>query len=112
MKIAIIGSRELSPTISLAGIPSPSLIISGGAIGVDQCAKKYANGNNIPLLEILPDYNKFGKIAPIIRNRQIVNQCDQLLIYWNGKSTGTKSVIDYAKKKNKKVHIVIMNKDV
>jgi len=104
MKVAIIGSRSLQPVISIKNIPE--LIISGGAKGVDSIAKQYALDNNIPYLEFLPDYSKYPvKSAPIIRNKQIVDNCDILIAYWDGKSTGTKMTIDYARKKNKIVYI-------
>jgi hypothetical protein len=43
-------------------------IVSGGAIGIDRCAKEYAIRNNITLREFLPEYNKFGRSAPLKRN--------------------------------------------
>lgn len=103
MRAAIIGSRTINPEIKLEF--TPSQIISGGAIGVDMKAKQYAIHNNIPLIEILPDYEKYGKIAPIIRNKEIVNNCDIVIAYWDGISKGTKMVIDYANKKGIKVII-------
>jgi len=104
MRIAIIGSRSLCPVIVLKN--TPDLIISGGAIGVDTIAKQYAIEHNIPFLEFLPEYGKYpAKSAPIIRNKKIVDNCDVLIAYWDGKSKGTKMTIDYATKKGKKVYI-------
>jgi len=104
MKYAIIGSRGCSVDIELKN--KPDLIISGGAVGIDQCAKKYAIKNNIPLIEILPDYTKHNpKSAPLIRNKKIVEMCDILIAYWDGRSHGTRFVIDYAHKLGKKVYI-------
>jgi predicted Rossmann fold nucleotide-binding protein DprA/Smf involved in DNA uptake len=103
MKVAIIGSRNKEININLDFIPS--LIISGGAKGIDQCAKQYAIENNIELKEFLPNYAKFSKVAPLVRNKLIVDFADIIIAYWDGVSKGTKFVIDYAKKQNKKVII-------
>lgn len=103
MRIAIIGSRGLTPIIHLKN--TPTLIVSGGAKGVDTCAKIYAIANNIPLKEILPNYRLFGKSAPLIRNKEIVENCDILIAYWDGVSKGTKFTIDYAIKLGKKTYI-------
>jgi len=104
MKTAIIGSRTLNPVIELKN--RPELIISGGANGVDKCAEDYAKCNNIPILIIKPDYQRYNaKNAPIIRNKEIVNRCDVLIAYWDGKSKGTEFTIEYAKKQGKKVYI-------
>jgi predicted Rossmann fold nucleotide-binding protein DprA/Smf involved in DNA uptake len=104
MKVAIVGSRNVSKEISLDFLPS--MIISGGAIGIDTKAKEFALENNIELLEILPDYKRYGKSAPLVRNREIVSLCDSLIAYWDGLSRGTKFTIDAAKKLGKDVKII------
>ena len=103
MKVAIIGSRNLNPDITLDFTPDE--IISGGAIGVDTCARQYAIKNNIPFTEIKPNYEVYNKSAPIIRNKIIVEKCDTLIAYWDGKSSGTKFTIDYARKLGKQIII-------
>jgi hypothetical protein len=104
MKVAIIGSRSISVEINLDFLPS--VIVSGGAIGIDTQARIYALKNNIQLIEFLPDYKKFGRSAPLIRNRQIIDSCDVLIAYWDGVSKGTKFTIDAAKKLGKNVTII------
>lgn len=107
MKIAIIGSRTC-PEINIASYieAKPESIISGGAKGADTYARKYAIENGITLIEYLPDYKTYGRIAPIIRNRQIIDACDSVLAFWDGKSHGTKQAIDYAKSQGKAVRII------
>ena len=107
MKLAIVGSRNC-PRINIASfLPFvPDAIVSGGAIGADSYAKEYALKNDIALVEFLPDYRKFGKKAPILRNIQIVDNCDFLLAFWNGTSRGTKFTIDYAIKQGVPVKVV------
>lgn len=100
MRLAIIGSRDC-PTIDISRyVPEiPDTIVSGGARGADTLAREYAMKNNIPLLEFLPKYAVYGRKAPIMRNIQIVNNCDSLLAFWDGTSQGTKFTIDYARRK-------------
>lgn len=84
-----------------------SMIVSGGARGADSLAEKYANENKINTDICLPDYNKYGRKAPFIRNKQIVNGSDVIIAFWDGKSKGTKHSIDYAKSKGKKVIVFL-----
>lgn len=100
MRLAIIGSRTCPPIDIASYLPFvPKMIVSGGAKGADTYAREYAMKNNIPLIEFLPDYRKYGRKAPLMRNLQIVDNCDFLLAFWDGKSRGTKFTIDYAEKK-------------
>ena len=102
MKVAVVGSRDIVVENLEEFMPeNVSEIISGGAKGVDTCAEEYANKKGIKLTVIKPEYNKYGRAAPILRNKTIVDLCDVALIFWNGTSKGTKSVIDYCEKTKK-----------
>lgn len=108
MKIAIIGSRtikgfNLEPYIAPLNVTA---IISGGATGVDTIAAQYAHAHGIELVEFRPNYALYGKGAPHIRNRQIVDTAECVIAIWDNKSKGTQSVIEYAKKKNKRIIII------
>jgi hypothetical protein len=81
------------------------MIISGGAKGIDSLAELYAQKNNIPIKIIRPEYGKYGKGAPIVRNKEIVNMSDHIIAIWDGKSRGTQSVIKFSEKQNKKLTI-------
>ena len=114
MITAIIGSRNITINNIEKYIPKEtSMIISGGAKGIDTCAREYAQKNKIPLLEILPEYSLYGKAAPIRRNDEIVKKSDIVLAVWDGKSKGTKYVISLCKKQNKNIEVYIYdsNKD-
>ncbi len=109
MKIAIIGSRNLEIEDLGKYLSSDcSEIVSGGAKGIDTCAKNYAQMHNIALVEFLPEYDKFGRGAPIVRNKKIVDYADKVLVFWDGKSKGTKSVIDYCRKAGKECKIILI----
>ena len=101
MKVAIVGSRNLSIKYINHYFPQGMQIdeiISGGAKGIDACAKHYAHDNRIPYTEVLPEYKRYGRAAPIIRNRKIVDMADHVIIFWDGESRGTNSVLDYCYK--------------
>ena len=110
MKIAVIGSRNLLPFDLGKYIPeSVSEIISGGAKGVDSMAKNYAITHNIILTEYLPEYNRYGKGAPLKRNIKIIEEANRVIAFWDGKSKGTKFVIDECRKRGKEIDIVLID---
>ena len=112
MKIAIIGSRTLSVDNLGHYLPKNTTeIISGGAKGIDSCAKEYAQKNNIPLTEFLPDYHKYSRAAPLKRNIEIIDYADEVVAFWDGKSKGTKFVIKNCKMRNKKISVYIIDED-
>ena len=93
--------------------PETTEIVSGGARGIDTCAKNYAIKNNIKLTEFLPDYKTYpGSIAPLIRNNQIIEYADIVLAFWDGKSHGTAYVIKKCREMNKNIKIfTLKNKE-
>ena len=98
MKIAIIGSRGLKVDDLGKYLPLETTeIVSGGAIGIDTCARDYALAHGIKLTEFLPEYEKYGRSAPLKRNITIIEYSDLVLAFWDGKSRGTKFVIDNCK---------------
>lgn len=110
MKIAIIGSRNLTVNDLEKYVPAEAdEIVSGGARGVDTCAKNYANKNGLKLTEFLPEYEKYGRYAPLSRNLQIIGYADEVIAFWDGASHGTEYVIDNCKKQNKKVTVYMKN---
>ena len=108
MKIAVIGSRNLTVEDLVHYLPKEvTEIVSGGARGIDTCARKYALANGIKLTEFLPQYDKHSRCAPLKRNLQIIDYADFVLAFWDGKSRGTKYVIDNCKKRKKKVRVFL-----
>ena len=107
MKVAVVGSRTVRVN-NLGDYLPPGVteIISGGAAGVDTCARLYANANHIRLTEILPDYRRFRRGAPFRRNLAIIEAADLVLAFWDGKSRGTKFVIDNCRKRGVPVEVI------
>ena len=102
MRLAVIGSKGFNDysvlKAILDGIPNIAVIISGAAAGTDTLAARYAGEQQIELLEFPPDYEKFGDDAKHQRDRLIVENCDLLIAFWDGKCEGTKYTLNYAGK--------------
>ena len=69
-------------------------------------AREYALSHKIKLTEILPDYKRYGRGAPLKRNITIIENADPVLAFWDGKSLGTKYVIDNCIKRNIPVEVI------
>jgi hypothetical protein len=109
MKTAVIGSRGFNVYVLLKGTLDAYLIsqiISGGAIGADMLAERYAEEHEIPTLIFKPDYNKYGRGAPLVRNKEIVDAAERVIAFWDGKSRGTAYTLKYAKSKGKEVKVI------
>lgn len=111
MKVAVIGSRSLSvPNLGIYLPEDTTEIISGGAKGADTSAREYAAAHNIKLTEFLPNYEKYGKTAPLKRNITIIENADLVIAFWDGTSRGTKFVIDNCRKRRIKIKIYMPKK--
>lgn len=108
MKVAIIGSRNLLVRNLGDYLPADTEeIVSGGARGIDSCAREYAKKNGIKLTEFLPDYERYGKRAPLLRNLEIIDHADLIIAFWDGISRGTKYTIENAKLRGKPVTLLM-----
>ena len=91
---------------------NPSVIIHGGAIGVDKIANGYAHKNKMPVIVRKPDYEKYGRRAPIVRNQEMVHLADTVLIVYEKTITaGTATTLKMARTRGKIVHILDLNQE-
>lgn len=89
--------------------PESILLLSGGARGADTLAEcwlweHYQNGK---LERHPPDYEKYGKQAPLIRNTEMVSRADYVIALYNGFSRGTLDVINKAKRAGLSVKVIM-----
>ena len=114
MKIAIVGTRNPgvsyqeweSILLSKINASEISLIISGGAKGIDTYAKLFAGRHHIPLMEYLPEYSKYGRKATLRRNIQIVREASTVIAFPSPDSKGTFHSIREAKRLSKRLIVV------
>ena len=81
------------------------VFVSGCCYGADALGERYAKENGYGL-ELYPaDWIKYGKSAGPKRNLKMAELADYVIYFWDRKSTGTKSMIKFAKQLNKPIRI-------
>lgn len=111
MKIAIVGSRTFKRPDLVADyiskLPKDTIIISGAAHGPDAWAAYVAEVYELPEPMIFwPNWKIHGIKAGFIRNHSIVENCDKLVAFYDGKSRGTKHSMELARKYNKNLEVI------
>lgn len=76
----------------------PIEIASGLSGAVDLVAKRYARDHGIAYTGFAADWETYGKAAGPKRNKAQAKWGNTLLAIWDGKSRGTKNMIDEARK--------------
>jgi predicted Rossmann fold nucleotide-binding protein DprA/Smf involved in DNA uptake len=119
MKLGVVGSRENIERGKVYAILDDfrakheiDMIVSGGADGVDTFAEDWAKKNRMSRMILCPKWKKFGKPATAIRNQIIVNESDELMIFWDGKSPGTAMTLKMVEKAKKVFHLHIGGKNL
>lgn len=99
-RIAIVGSRSYRSLERVAqyvrNLPQETVVVSGGAHGVDATAEYAARCRHMQALIFLPNWRKYGRSAGMLRNQLIVDNADKLVAFWDGKSRGTRNSISLA----------------
>lgn len=107
-RIGVVGSREYphedrvrATVAALLMVHGPEFtLVSGGARGVDTWAEDQARIAGWHT-DILPaKWDLYGKAAGMMRNAELVQSCDYVYIFWDGKSPGSRNVISLCKKNN------------
>lgn len=84
------------------------VIVSGCASGADAIGERYAEENGFEVEKYPADWNKYGTSAGPRRNKQMAEVCDYVICFWDEKSKGTRSMIDFAQRLNKPIKIKII----
>jgi hypothetical protein len=115
MKLIIAGTRTLNFGAGGIGtflkekqITGVTEIISGGAAGVDSNGQDYAVFNNIKFKIFKPDWETYGRAAGPVRNRQMAEYADALLLIWDGKSRGSLSMKQEMQALGKPIYEVVL----
>jgi hypothetical protein len=99
MRTIIAGSRSFSDYRLLQETLQQhviSVIISGTAAGADRLGERFAVENSIPVERFPARWNLYGKSAGFRRNMEMAQKAEALIAFWDGKSPGTKSMINIA----------------
>jgi hypothetical protein len=116
VKVIIAGSRTITDPLELEKAIKDSgftitKVICGGAQGVDRLGEKYAFSHDLPIQYFLPDWKTYGKAAGPIRNREMAENADALILVWDGKSRGSASMIEKASANNLKMYVHLVKKE-
>lgn len=113
LKIIIAGSRNFDNEAllfqkcgSIISKNSVTEIISGNSKGADQLGEKFANLNCISVTKFIPNWQLYGKGAGEKRNIEMAKYANGLIAFWDGKSKGTKNMIEIAKKHNLRLWVI------
>lgn len=112
MKVIIAGSRTFKDyNLLYKTLEEDNLVIDeivcGGANGADNLGALYAKMKNYPIKYFIPNWDKYGKAAGMVRSHQMGDYADFLYAFWDGKSKGTKDMINYMQKINKHGRVVL-----
>lgn len=114
MKVIVAGSRRLDTDKELVWLVADAVmrsgfydkvteVVSGGARGLDLAGENYANSYGIPIKRFPADWDKHGKAAGPIRNAEMADYADALILIWDGRSKGSASMRSLAKKKGLRI---------
>ena len=84
-------------------------VVSGGARGVDKLGEIWAVKNDIPIRLFPANWKEHGRSAGYIRNKEMANYADALIALWDGKSAGTRHMVDLAIKADLKFLCFTLN---
>jgi SLOG family YspA-like protein len=80
-------------------------VLSGCANGVDRLGESWANDHGIPVRRYPAKWETLGKEAGVIRNSEMVEDGEQAICIWDGRSPGTRDLIQKAKHKPMRVYV-------
>ena len=81
-------------------------VVSGCAKGADTFGEEWADDQRLPVKKFPAEWDKYGRAAGPIRNKQMAEYSDQLIAFLYPNSRGTANMINQAKKLGLKVHII------
>jgi hypothetical protein len=109
VKVAIVGSRQYPDLDAVReyvrGLPPGTIVVSGGAQGVDKVAELEAKEQGLNVEIWYPRWDLHGKGAGFARNKAIVHAADRVVAFWDGVSRGTLHTIETAERMKKPVDV-------
>jgi len=98
MKVIIAGSRHISDSEELEKLIKNTgweinEVVSGNCRGVDEMGEQWAEKQNIPVKQFMADWTAYGREAGELRNRDMAEYADGLILLWDGKSPGSSCML-------------------
>lgn len=101
-RLVVAGSRTFSDYERMAAdldrllvnrFPNVEIVCGGCPSGADDLALRYANERGLRLRLFKAEWNTQGRAAGPLRNAKMAEYGDAVIVYWDGKSPGTASMI-------------------
>lgn len=112
MKTIIAGSRSVrDPRLVFQAVeasgfaPTITEVVSGGCHGPDTFGELWASSRHLPIKRFPAEWDRYGLKAGPIRNRQMADYADALIVVWDGRSRGTENMIEEAQARNLQVFV-------
>jgi hypothetical protein len=119
-RVLVGGSRRPTPEMVtacrryVAALPRPeSVVVAGGAGGIDTVAEQTAKLFSIPVEVFPPDYERYPpQVAPLRRNQAMALVCHRAVFFWDGVSTGTWHAMKEVRKRGKPLEVFVLGHKV
>jgi len=112
IKVIIAGGRDFDDFNRLCQVCDELLqdqndieIVSGAYKGADLLGERYAAERDHQIKQFPADWRRYGKSAGLKRNTEMAAYADALIAFWDGKSKGTKNMIELATQAGLKVKV-------
>jgi hypothetical protein len=112
MRTIIAGSRTITnPAMLEAAIVASGWraeieqVVCGEARGADSLGRDWALANGIPVVSYPADWETHKRAAGPIRNAEMANNADALLLLWDGQSRGSANMLQIAENKGLRVYV-------
>ena len=98
MKVIIAGSRQIEDYETLSALIDAvgwdiTEVVSGGCRGVDMMGERWAEEHGVPVRTFVADWARLGREAGELRNRDMANYADALILLWDAKSPGASCML-------------------
>ena len=112
-RLVVAGSRDFNDYTLLSAELDKLLagktnitIVSGTARGADRLGERYATEHDLRIERFPAEWEKYHKGAGPIRNAKMVQSADAVIVFWDNESSGTKNIIECARKQDIPYRIV------
>jgi hypothetical protein len=110
-RIAIVGNRDFQrwewvmSFVSL--VPADWTLLSRGCAGVDSWVEDIAQAAERKFEARPPDWERHYRMAPLARNRLLIDEVDWVVAFWDGASTSLNDLLAKARKTQKLLHTFV-----